>query len=228
MQYKEIVPWGRSYEEYLDMFALAPDDLKKKILGIGDGPASFNAIMHQNKRQAASLDPLYQLSREQIQQSINETREIVLAETTKHQDQFTWTHIKDIKDLERRRTSAMNAFLKDYDAGRKEKRYIAGSLPSLNFPDHSFDLILSSHLLLLYSDHLSLDFHIESIQEMLRIAPEVRIFPVVDTQNNPSQHLEPVMEYFKDRDVEVALQKVDYEFQIGGNMMVRFVREASP
>lgn len=39
----QVVPWGRSYEEYLAMFALTEADLHKRILGCGDGPASFNA-----------------------------------------------------------------------------------------------------------------------------------------------------------------------------------------
>lgn len=38
----DIVPWGRSFEEYRRMFALSPDDLTGRLLGCGDGPASFN------------------------------------------------------------------------------------------------------------------------------------------------------------------------------------------
>jgi hypothetical protein len=42
-RYENVVPWGRSYEEYLRMFGLGPDDLKGRILGCADGPASFNS-----------------------------------------------------------------------------------------------------------------------------------------------------------------------------------------
>ena len=41
--YKDIVPWCRSFDEYLDMFNLSEDDLARDIIGVGDGPASFNA-----------------------------------------------------------------------------------------------------------------------------------------------------------------------------------------
>ena len=41
--YKDIVPWGRSFDEYLDMFNLSENDLVRNIVGVGDGPASFNA-----------------------------------------------------------------------------------------------------------------------------------------------------------------------------------------
>ena len=38
-----VMPWGRSLEEYRAMFSLSEDDLARRILGCGDGPASFNA-----------------------------------------------------------------------------------------------------------------------------------------------------------------------------------------
>jgi len=43
MQLSEIIPLGRSYEEYVTMFAFSATDSRKRILGCGDGPASFNA-----------------------------------------------------------------------------------------------------------------------------------------------------------------------------------------
>ena len=41
----KVVPWGRSYNEYVSMFALSEADLKLPILGCGDGPAEFNSIL---------------------------------------------------------------------------------------------------------------------------------------------------------------------------------------
>jgi hypothetical protein len=38
-----VVPWGRSYDEYLAMFGLSGDELRLRLLGCGDGPAAFNA-----------------------------------------------------------------------------------------------------------------------------------------------------------------------------------------
>jgi len=38
----KVVPLGRLLEEYIKMFNLTADDLEKKILGVADGPASFN------------------------------------------------------------------------------------------------------------------------------------------------------------------------------------------
>ncbi len=45
MKLENVVPWGRSLAEYQAMFALSEEELQKRILGCGDGPASFNAEM---------------------------------------------------------------------------------------------------------------------------------------------------------------------------------------
>ena len=41
---EQVVPWGRSFDEYRAMFALSDADLDGRLLGCGDGPASFNAV----------------------------------------------------------------------------------------------------------------------------------------------------------------------------------------
>jgi len=42
---ENVVPWGRSYAEYLRMFSLTEKELSVHILGCGDGPAAFNATL---------------------------------------------------------------------------------------------------------------------------------------------------------------------------------------
>ncbi len=71
----------------------------------------------------------------------------------------------------------MSDFIKDYDNGKNKKRYIHQELPKLSFENDSFDLVLSSHFLFLYSEHFDLQFHIDSILEMCRVSKkEVKIF----------------------------------------------------
>jgi hypothetical protein len=72
--YDSVKPWGRRFSEYVGMFALAPQDLQGRILGCGDGPASFNAEATAMGHQIISVDPIYSLSAAQIEQRIHETR----------------------------------------------------------------------------------------------------------------------------------------------------------
>lgn len=50
-----VVPFGRSKTEYELMFALTESDRLKSIVGIGDGPASFNAEMTVAGYQVTSI-----------------------------------------------------------------------------------------------------------------------------------------------------------------------------
>ncbi len=58
MQLDQVVPFGRSLGEYRAMFSLSHDDLDKKIVGVADGPASFNAEMQARGKHVISIDPL--------------------------------------------------------------------------------------------------------------------------------------------------------------------------
>jgi hypothetical protein len=95
----------------------------------------------------------------------------------------------------------------------------------LPFPDDTFDLSLCSHLLFLYSKQLNLEFHISAILEQLRVAKEVRVFPLFDLACQKSSHLEPVMQALTERGYQAELQQVAHEFQKGANEMLRVQRK---
>ncbi len=218
---KEVVPWGRSYTEYCRMFALSGADLRKSILGCGDGPASFNREQALHGVRVVSVDPLYRFDGGQIEQRIQETSAEVLDQTRKNRHEFVWVDIKSVEELGRIRKQAMRDFIEDYAEGRRIGRYIAAGLPDLPFQGERFQLALCSHFLFLYSDHYSLDFHVDSIQELCRVADEVRIFPLVKLGSVPSQHVEPAVRRLEDQGLQVDIEQVGYEFQRGGNRVMR-------
>jgi hypothetical protein len=220
--YEEVLPWGRSYDEYLRMFHLDEGDLGKRLLGCGDGPAAFNACIRRRGGRIVSVDPLYHFDRKQILARIHEVTGTILEQTGKNAHLFRWDTIRDLSELARLRHAAMAEFLDDYETGLADARYVAAELPRVPFENKGFDLALCSHLLFLYSDQLDLDFHVESIREMLRMANEVRIFPVVDMNAKTSCHLSEILRLFNEAG-EAHLEKVDYEFQIGANQMLRIL-----
>jgi len=221
MTLQNVVPWGRNLEEYKAMFALSKDDLSSKILGCGDGPSSFHTEVTEQNGCVVSIDPVYQFSKEEIHQRILETEKTVLKQVEQNKDNFVWKNISSIKDLEITRMSAMRKFLEDYERGKKEQRYLEASLPSLPFEDKSFDLVLCSHFLFLYSEHFDLDFHIDSVFEMCRVGNEVRIFPLLDLKGNQSGYLKPLIEKLEQNGYQCVIETVNYEFQKGGNEMLK-------
>ena len=222
-----IVPWGRSFDEYVSMFALSEDDLRRTILGCGDGPASFNVELKHRGGQCCSLDPLYTLEADAILERIEKTFDLVIEQTRANQDGFVWTKIRSVEELGDLRMAAMRDFLADYPEGKREGRYVPGEAPSLGFSDKQFSIGLSSHFLFLYSDQLDLAFHLEAIDELCRVCEEVRIFPLLKLGSLKSQHVEPVIEHFTNKGHLVERVKVDYEFQKGGNEMLKITMSSS-
>ena len=224
MKLDEVVPWGRTLEEYKSMFSLSETDLSMKILGCGDGPASFNADMTELGHSVMSIDPIYQFSAEQIEQRVRATYEQVISQVKQNSHKYIWNNFQDADELGKARLNAMEKFLLDYETGKVSERYLDQSLPSLEFSDNQFELCVCSHLLFLYSEQLSLDFHMASIHELLRIASEIRIFPLLKLDGETSPYLELVMEDLSDKGYSTQVQTVDYEFQKGGNQMLKISR----
>ena len=95
----KVVPWGRSYQEYVSMFSLSDTDLKRRILGCGDGPASFNASLTDGGGNIISLDPIYHFNLTQIKQRITETYTVVLEQLRNNKNDFIWDEIQSIEEL---------------------------------------------------------------------------------------------------------------------------------
>ena len=220
----EVVPWGRSFDEYRRMFALTDDDLRLKMIGCGDGPASFNAEATRRGAQVVSFDPIYRYSTDQLRERIASTHDKIIEQTRRNSEEFVWTAIPSVDELSRVRMTAMNDFLRDYPSGLAEGRYIDAELPNLPFVDASFDLALCSHFLFLYTTQLGEAFHRSAIREMLRVAVEVRIFPLLALGGTPSALVNTMAEELREEGVTVSIEDVAYEFQRGGNKMMRMRR----
>ena len=216
-----VVPWGRTMAEYCGMFDLGERDLRGRILGCGDGPASFNAEMSAQGYRVVSVDPLYAFPAAAIEQRVEETYEIIMEQLARNREDFVWTYVPSLPALGQRRMGAMRRFLADFPRGKTEGRYLDASLPDLPFDDNSFDLALSSHFLFLYSEQFDLGFHIVALQEMLRVAPEARAFPLLQIGGAPSPHIQGVMDAFTAQGIQARIEDVPYEFQRGGSRMLR-------
>jgi len=226
-KYNEAVPWGRSFDEYCRMFGLSEVDLQLRIIGCGDGPASFNSEMLKLGHRVVSCDPLYQLSTTQIQERIDETYENVMRQTYENRHRFVWTRIKSPEELGKVRLAAMKKFLADFDDGKRDARYVTAELPVLPFASNAFDLAVCSHFLFLYSDILTFEFHQLAIEEMCRVAQEVRVFPLLNYNAQTSPFLEPLLKVLADARYNTSIEVVPYEFQRGGNQMLRVRRVTS-
>jgi SAM-dependent methyltransferase len=224
-QLEKVIPWGRSMEEYVKMFNLTPDELQLNILDCAGGPASFNAEMKHQGYEVISCDPIYQFSAGEIAQRVQDTYQSVIDGVKATRESFVWQDIQSPEHLGQIRMAAMQKFLDDLRLGIQQGRYITAELPTLPFDSDRFDLALCSHLLFTYSDLLSQEFHLASIQELCRVATEVRIFPLLNNFSTAISPLVPlVMKELTTQGYKVEIHQVSYEFQKGGNQMLQVQR----
>jgi hypothetical protein len=217
-----VVPFGRSKTEYELMFALTESDRLKSIVGIGDGPASFNAEMTVAGYQVTSIDPIYQFIGSEIKNRFDACVDTVIEQVRNTPNNWVWSYHKSPEDLRANREKAISLFLEDYDHGKIAGRYLNAELPRLDFRDRQFQLVLCSHFLFLYSEHLSFEFHLESIRELCRIAEEVRIFPLLNLAQARSPYIDEICSTLAKEGISSEIIQVPYELQRGGNQAIIF------
>jgi hypothetical protein len=224
MQLDNIVPFGRSLDEYIHMFSLTKDDLRRSILSVGDGPASFNAEGTNLGYEIKSIDPLYIFTAEQIRARFDVVVDSIIDQVINSPDDWIWTYHDSPAGLRAKRLQVMDLFAADYTAGQASNRYEVGEMPTLRYQDSEYSLGLSSHFLFLYSQHLDEQFHLNSIIEILRVCREVRIFPLLTLALQQSPYLQPVIKKLQSLGFTCEIQQVNYELQRGGNQMLKITK----
>jgi hypothetical protein len=217
---ERIVFIGRTFEEYLDMFSLSIEEIKgKKILDCPAGACSFTAKSNKLGLHVTACDIAYYHSVEDLENKGLRDIEHAMEHMEKAKNNYIWDYFKNIDGLKTHRLSA----LKDCtnDMRESSERYVPVTLPSLPFKDKEYDIILSAHFLIMYSDRLDYQFHIDTINELLRVSKEeIRIFPLVDLEGKRYKHLEQLVSYLTDNGCTVREVEVPYEFQANANSML--------
>jgi len=221
MQLNQVVPFGRSFDEYVKMFSLSEADLQKSILSVADGPASFNAEGTARGYPIQSVDPLYAFNVEEIRSRFYAVLDNIIQQIIDTEEDWVWSYHASVADLKAHRIAVIERFCADYPTGKQQKRYAIGQLPHLAYGSGSYDLGLCSHFLFLYSLQRDTVFHIAAITEMLRVCREVRIFPLLTLNLETSLHLPPVIEQLQNTGYSCSIETVEYELQPGGNQMLK-------
>lgn len=222
-----IIFIGRTFDEYLDMFALSKARIQgSRILDCPAGACSFTAVANRLGAEVTACDIAYDHHGEDLKQKGLQDIEHAAAHITKAKDNYEWNYISSIEDLKNRRTQALHDCSEDMR--NSGGRYVPAVLPVLPFEDGAFDLVLSAHFLFMYADHLSYEFHIGTLTELLRVAKEeVRIFPLVDLKGDRYEHLDTVIEYLATKGYMVEEVFVSYEFQRKANSFLRITKSST-
>lgn len=211
---------ARDADEYRAMFALTDDDLTGRVLDCPGGGASFTASACARGVDAVAVDPAYAAPPAALIAQLDAELARGAAWTQATAERYVWDFYGDPAAHARRRGESARVFAADLLT--HPERYVPASLPHLPFPDGSFDLVLSSHLLFTYADRLDDDWHRAALQEMARVSRgRVRVFPLVDQAGAPLTGLvERLMSEVSAAGVAATLRPVPFEFQRGAREML--------
>lgn len=227
-EFEGIVFFGRSIEEYINMFNLNLAELEdKKVLDCSAGPSAFAAQAHARRIEVTACDPRYE-------DAVSFLADLV--ETHANEVQNKQTAVPQLFHPElvsvSARKEAMRLFLDDFEQGKKSGRYVSGRLPNLPFGDQSFDLVLCANLLFIYSDvsvggmmqssPLDYSFHLESIKELVRVSRgEARLYPLLGPGQKRHKWLQPLIDELQNIGIHAEVVPVPQRDIVGAeNMLV--------
>jgi hypothetical protein len=218
---RRIALWGQHVDEYQDMFGLSDSDLNKKFFEYNSGASAFNFELKNKALSCVSCDPWFDLDKDALEIKINENFNERLEQLEKNLKRLSLERYKTFDNLIKYRREGLELFFADYNAGKKENRYISVKDGKLPFKDFEFDFVLVANSLFSDSSQHSVEFHINIIKELARVAKDVRIFPLVDTKGEPSPLLGPVLLKLYQDNYGVEVLDVSYNLQPKGNAMMR-------
>jgi len=217
----KLVLWGHHISDYQEMFDLSSEDLAGKLLDFGSGASAFNSEITKTGGYCISVDPLFGLDRATLKSKALLVFADMVETVTREQFKYDFSRYGGLDALIEQRRLGMEEFFADYNIGKKEQRYVPATQLRLPFNDFSFDMALSSHYLFAGLDEQDTEFHVNVIIELARIAKEVRIFPLIDRNTQPSPFLGPVLLALQENNFGVEVKSCPYHLQPQGNAMLR-------
>lgn len=213
-----LVPsWVHTLDDYRLMFGLSESDLTRSILDYPAGVSSFNAEMRNFGHRVTSGDSHYNLKPLDMSKYVDNIILKLATQLDHYSDRIQEEGEKTLENILNAWNQSAQAFLADYSQGQLEGRYRYATPPKLPFGDFEFDLALCPDLLFRSKPNLS----DQIITELCRVAHEVRVFPLLNEQNEISDILGPIMLKLQENNYGVEVREVPYQLQKGSNAMLR-------
>lgn len=223
---RRLVLWGHHLDEFIDMFDLSATDLKKRFFEYTCGATAVNAELTALGGHCVSYDAWFELDRESLAKEIAHQFDSRIREFQAQQQILDLSRYGSFEQLIAYRQEGIATFLADYEQGRLDKRYVPDWTPhqvpqKLPFKHGSFDIALVAHAFFSDVPYQTIDDHLFMIEELARVAKEVRIFPLVDAEGIPSPCLGPVLLGLQQANFGAEVREVTYHLQPKGNAMLR-------
>lgn len=224
LELDRIIFTGRTYDEYVRMFNLSRDELEtNSFLVCPGGASSFPAHATRKGYRVQAGDILYGAGKEELERLGFASADTIRTTMKEAMDGYLWDEFGDVEGLLRVRIRSLSDFLADYEKGLEEGRYIPCTLPEIPLADGAVDIVLSDHLLFTYPQFLDMEFHVRSIEEMIRVAKkEVRLFPLISSAGGTRPpFFDDLVRHLRELGLKPSVERTPkYHFQVGGNELL--------
>nr|WP_242403901.1 SAM-dependent methyltransferase [Paenibacillus pini] len=202
------------------MFNLEDRDvLGRAILDCPAGACSFTAVANAQGADVIAADIAYYFGIDELEEKGYRDIEHAMKHVEKSAALYHWSEFESVETLNQTRVQALTDCVRDMRLN--PDRYIAVKLPVLPFEDEQFEMTLSAHFLFMYNDKLDYAFHVQTLQELMRVTQnEIRIFPLVDQSGVKYDRLDELRTYVDRQGWDSVELKVDYEFQRNASSML--------
>lgn len=218
---RKRVLWGHHLGEYMDMFGLSPGLNKLKILEFACGPTAINQELTAKDSDIISCDPWFigdlELMRSRFLKSFQEQ----LKRIEQYPQRFDFDKYGGMDFFIAKRERGMQTFFNDFEDGFSCGRYRSLEHETLPFESARFDLALCSNYFFADLPEQDLEFHIHWIQELTRVAGEVRFYPLTDQDGQISHVLGQLLVVLQQNHFQVAIENVPFRLVPASKAMLK-------
>lgn len=218
---KQPVFWGHTATEYQKMFDL--EIFPSRILEFASGISTLNLELSK-RAEVRSLDPRFALDADTLRCKAELIFHDMKDCIEHYQERYDFKAYNGLDAFMQTRYDGMQRFFGDYELGLTQGRYRAINELTLPYQDFYFDLALSSHYFFAGLAEQDLAFHIQMLQELARVAKEVRIFPLIHSDGRTSSELGPVLLALQQAGYGAEVRSIADPIEPDGNAMLRVWR----
>ena len=212
--------WIHTYEDYLKIFALNKEDLKKNIIIFPAGISDFNAKFHAENNNITSADEYYQMSPMEIDQ-------YVAGRIQRLEEKLNELNVEPQNAIEllKKAKQAATGFKQDFPEGKLQGRYQAMQLPLLPVKEQTYDIALCPRCPLQHRDK-NHQKALEIITELCRVAHDVRVFISVSDKESFKHSLGPLLMQLQQEDSFIAINDIEVKTPKTHTAMLRITKRS--
>lgn len=215
-----VKDWIYNLDDYRQIFNLTDQEIQKGTLDYPGGVSSVNAELYALGQTIISAGPSYRLSPKEMQGHAKQILQNKITNLRQNVELLSTPNEQTINNVIQRWQLSTEQFLADYELGKKQGRYIVLDPPPFTTIEQTFELLLCTDFL--FNKALSPTHSSQQLMdELCKLATEIRVFPLPDAKKIIAAELGPIMLDFQQRNYGIEVRAVNYPLRSDANAFLR-------